>query len=199
MRLLMVLLVAGMSMMGVSLSVQAENAVRLPAGSACPEMFDTVMRVLHSDTSVNLCDVVKGRPVLVVNTASHCGFTPQFKGLEKLHQTYKDKGLVVMGFASDDFFQESSSEEESATICFVNFGVDFTMLAPTHVRGGKANKVFASINRQSSSPSWNFNKYLLDANGKVVGHFGSRVAPDDKKIVAAIEALLLQHKKSGTD
>jgi glutathione peroxidase len=163
--------------------------------AACPPMFNTSLRVLHSQQTINLCDRVKGHPVLVINTASHCGFTPQFKGLEKLHQTYKDKGLVVIGFASDDFFQEDNSEEEAATICHVNFGVTFTMLAPTHVRGDKANAVFAEINRQSSSPSWNFNKYLIDANGKVVQHFGSRVSPDDASIAAAIDKVLLPPMK----
>ncbi len=181
MRILMTVLLAGMSMF-----VQAESTAK----TECAAMFNTTLRVLHSEKSVNLCDVVKNHPVLVVNTASHCGFTPQFKGLEKLYQTYKDKGLVVLGFASDDFFQEDDSESEAAKICYVNFGVTFTMLAPSHVKGDEANAVFAAINKQSQAPSWNFNKYLVDANGVVVEHFGSRVTPDDIKLLAAIDALL---------
>lgn len=158
---------------------------------ACPAMFNTTMRLLHSQQSVNLCDVVQGKKaVLVVNTASHCGFTPQFKGLEALHQQYKDKGLAVVGFASDEFFQEDDSEAEAAKICKVNFGVTFTMLAPSGVRGDDANPVFAAINRQADAPAWNFNKYLVDANGKVLQHFGSRVKPEDAKLKDAIEAAL---------
>ena len=157
----------------------------------CPVMFNTTMRLLHSQESVNLCDVVKGKKaVLVVNTASHCGFTPQFKGLEALYQQYKDKGLLVLGFASDEFWQEDKSEAEVAKICLVNFGVTFTMLAPTGVKGDDANPVFVQINQQADAPSWNFNKYLIDANGKVVQHFGSRVKPDDAGLKAAIEAVL---------
>lgn len=203
MRLLCAVMLAGLSVLvqaqaeaeaKANVTVQAVVASPVAAANgvkqACPAMFNTDMRLLHSDKSVNLCDVVQGHPVLVVNTASHCGFTPQFKGLEKLHQAYKDKGLVVIGFASDDFYQEANSEAEAATICYVNFGVSFTMVSPSHVRGDKANSVFAAINAQSSSPSWNFNKYLVDANGKVVAHFGSRVVPDDAKVLAAIDALL---------
>lgn len=160
------------------------------ATATCPAMFNTQMRKLHTQEVVNLCDIVRGHPVLVVNTASHCGFTPQFKGLETLHQTYKERGLVVLGFASDDFFQEDKSEEEAAKICRFNFGVTFTMFAPTPVTDDDANPVFAAINKQADEPSWNFNKYLLDANGKVVEHFGSRVKPEDPKLVKAIEKLL---------
>jgi len=156
----------------------------------CAPMFNVQMRALHSNKTVNLCDVVKNKTVLVINTASHCGFTSQFKGLEALHQRYKDKGLVLLGFASDDFFQESNDEKESANICYVNFGVTFTMLAPTKVRGDKANAVFLELNKQTSSPSWNFNKYLVNADGKVVEKFGSRVKPDDANLTTAIETLL---------
>jgi glutathione peroxidase len=184
MRLIIVLLLSAFSMLA-----SAQDA------KTCAAMFNTDMRLLHSEKTVNLCDIVKGRPVLVVNTASHCGFTPQLKGLEKLHQTYKDKGLVVIGFTSDDFYQEAETESEAAKICYVNFGVSFTMLAPSHVKGDKANKVFAAINKQSKAPSWNFNKYLVDANGVVVEHFGSNVKPEDIKLSAAIDALLQLPKK----
>lgn len=160
------------------------------AAPDCAPIFNTKMRQLHTQEVLNLCEVVQGRPALVVNTASHCGFTPQFKGLEALHQKYGEKGLVVVGFASDDFFQEDKSEAEAAKICYFNFGVTFTMLAPTAVRGSDANPVFAEIGRQSDAPSWNFNKYLVDANGKVVAHFGSRVKPEDEKLVKEIEKLL---------
>lgn len=160
------------------------------ASAACPEFLDHSMRRLHSQEDVNLCEVTQGKPVLVVNTASHCGFTPQFKGLEALHQSYKDRGLVVVGFASDSFKQEAASEAKAADVCFVNYGVSFTMLAPTDVKGRDANPVFKAINAQAGAPRWNFNKYLIDGDGNVVEHFDSGIAPDSSQLTAAIEKVL---------
>ena len=157
--------------------------------SACPEYLQGEYRKLHSKQNVNLCELTENKPVLIVNTASHCGFTSQFKEMEAVYERYKDKGLVVVGFASDDFKQEDDDEGKAATICYLNYGVTFTMLAPTHVRGKKANKVFKVLAKESEAPSWNFNKYLVDKNGKLVAHFGSKVKPDDERITSAIESL----------
>ena len=99
-------------------------------------------------------------------------------------------GLVVVGFASDDFSQEADSEEEAATICYKNFGVTFTMIAPGAVTGADANPVFQKINRQSSPPSWNFTKYVVDAEGNVTHSFPSRVTPDDPELIEAVESVL---------
>lgn len=156
----------------------------------CPSFLDQEFRKLHSSESINLCEQAAGKPLLVVNTASHCGYTGQFEGLEALHQTYRDQGLVVVGFASNDFRQEAASEEKAAEVCFVNFGVTFTMIAPGPVTGEDANPVFQAINQQSQPPQWNFNKYLLNAEGRVVNHFGSRVTPEDPALQEAIESLL---------
>jgi glutathione peroxidase len=140
---------------------------------------------------VNLCKAFAGKPMLIVNTASHCGFTPQFKGLEAVHEKYKNRGLAVVGFSSDDFNQEAKDEAEAADTCFVNYGVTFTMLAPLHVKGAEANAVFKELARQTQEPKWNFNKYLVTADGKVQ-HFDSRVAPDSQQLNEAIEKLLKQ-------
>lgn len=157
---------------------------------ACPAFLDHDLPKLHSKDTVNLCDLAAGKPMLVVNTASHCGFTGQFKGLEALHERYAKQGLVVVGFASDDFNQEAKTEEEAATICFKNFGVTFTMIAPGPVTGADATPVFAHINQQSKAPQWNFTKYLLNDKGDVVKSFGSTVNPESKSVTQAIESVL---------
>lgn len=157
---------------------------------SCPAFLDHDQRKLHSSETVNLCEIANGKPMLVVNTASHCGYTDQFGGLETLHKRYADDGLVVVGFASDDFSQEADSEEEAATICYKNFGVTFTMIAPGAVTGADANPVFQEINRQSSPPSWNFTKYVVDAEGNVTNAFPSRVTPDDPELIKAVESVL---------
>ncbi len=161
-----------------------------PAWAQCPDYLDQTLRKLHSQDSINLCESFAGKPMLIVNTASHCGFTSQFKGLEELHQEYQARGLVVVGFSSNDFNQEARDEAQAAKICFVNNGVSFTMLAPSHVRGEAANPVFRQLSEQTQAPGWNFNKYLVDRDGNVVAHFQSRVDPQSETMRAAIEALL---------
>jgi len=156
----------------------------------CPAWLDHDFQKLHSTETVNLCKLSAGKPLLIVNTASHCGFTPQFKGLEALHEKYRDLGLVVVGFPSNDFFQESKDQAETAAICYINYGVKFTMLAPTAVRGRDANPVFRELGKQTDAPSWNFNKYLVSPTGKVIAHYESDVTPESKTLNRAIESLL---------
>jgi glutathione peroxidase len=156
---------------------------------ACPTFLDHDFRKLHSSQNVNICRESAGKPMLIVNTASNCGFTPQYKGLEAVHQKYKGK-LAVVGFASNDFNQETADEAKSAEICFLNNGVTFPVMAATKVKGAEANPVFKELNKQSSEPKWNFNKYLVSADGKVAKYFPSNVAPDSPEFTAAIEALL---------
>lgn len=158
--------------------------------AACADMFDHEMRKLHSKQQVDICKLVGGKPALIINTASHCGYTRQFKGLEALYQRYKDQGLVVIGFASDDFNQEAKDEAKAADICYVNYGVTFTMLAPSAVKGEQANPVFKVLGEKSQSPKWNFNKYLVSNDGSLIQHFGSNVKPSDEKLNSAIESLL---------
>jgi glutathione peroxidase len=156
----------------------------------CPAFLNQDFKKLRSEQSINLCEAYAGKPLLIVNTASHCGYTPQFKGLEALHRKYQDRGLVVVGFPSDAFNQEAKSEAKTADICYVNYGVTFTMLAPSAVTGTKANPVFRELNRRAGEPSWNFNKYLVSADGKRVQRFDSDVTPDSPQLTRAVEQLL---------
>lgn len=160
------------------------------AESQCPAFLDYDLPKLHSKDTVNLCDVAADKPLLVVNTASHCGYTKQFEGLEALHQKYKDQGLLVVGFASNDFNQEAQTEEEANRVCRENFGVTFTMIAPSYVTGQRANPVFQEINQQSNEPGWNFSKYLINSEGKVVAAFPSKVSPESDELSKVIESLL---------
>jgi glutathione peroxidase len=170
---------------------QVSAVAAAPAtAQSCPAFLNQEYRKLHSSESVNLCKTFAGKPMLIVNTASHCGYTSQFKELEAVHQKYKGRGLAVLGFASDDFNQEAKDEAKAADICFVNYGVTFTMLAPQSVKGAKANVVFKELARRTEEPQWNFNKYLVSADGKVVQHFDSDVEPDSRELSGAIEKLL---------
>lgn len=181
---------AAMVVLAVAAPSAVPEAAAQDTASACPAFLDHDFRKLHSSQQVNLCEAFAGKPMLIVNTASHCGFTPQFTGLEAVHDKYKDKGLAVVGFSSDDFNQEAKDEAEAAEICVQNFGVSFTMIAPQSVKGAAANPVFKELARQTREPNWNFNKYLVSADGKTVKHFESRVAPDSPELIAAIESML---------
>lgn len=139
-------------------------------------------------------DVYKGQTLLIVNTASKCGFTGQYDGLQKLYETYKDQGLVVLGFPSNDFMkQEPGSNEEIASFCKLNYGVTFPMFAKISVKGDGQHPLYAYLTSPETNPehsgkiSWNFNKFLISADGEVVNRFGSRTAPDDQKLIKAIK------------
>ena len=125
-----------------------------------------------------------GKVVLVVNTASRCGFTPQFKGLQALYESQGGEDFVILGFPSNDFAdQEPLADGEIAEFCQANFGVTFPMFSKIEVKGDGAAPLF----RELGEPDWNFNKYLLDRSGKVAGHWGARTTPDDPEITGAIE------------
>lgn len=160
----------------------------------CPSYLNQTMRKLHSSETVDLCKLTQGKTVVFVNTASNCGFTPQFKGLENLYKENKDKGLVVVGFPSDDFFQEEDDEKDTAKVCFVNYGVTFPMMETTSVRGSDANPVFKHLGDKTTAPKWNFYKYIVSNNGQTVQHFNSRVKPTDEAFVEALNAALAQNK-----
>ena len=158
--------------------------------TTCLSFMQHKEKKLHAKEMLNLCELTAGKPMLIVNTASHCGFTPQFTALEALHKEYKAKGLVVIGFPSDDFFQEEDDEKDTANICFVNYGVTFTMLSPIHVFGSDAHPIFKKLADKTTTPKWNFYKYLVSADGKTIKHFNSRVTPDSDVFVNAVNAIL---------
>jgi len=137
---------------------------------------------------------LEGRPLVVVNTASKCGFTPQYKGLEAVWQAYKAKGLVVIGVPCNDFgAQEPGSHDEIAQFCELNYGVDFPIMGKVHVKGAAAHPFFTWAAKQGgflAAPKWNFFKYLVGKDGKLAEWFSSVTAPDSAKFKAAIEKML---------
>ncbi|MBL0317746.1 MAG: glutathione peroxidase [Alphaproteobacteria bacterium] len=145
---------------------------------------------LREDKPLPLSDF-KGNVILVVNTASKCGFTPQYEGLEKLSNTYKDRGLVIIGVPSNDFGkQEPGTSEEIQTFCRINYGVTFPMAEKEIVTGDKAHPFYRWARKTlgiASAPKWNFHKYLIGRNGKLVDYFYSNTKPDAKHLVKAIE------------
>jgi glutathione peroxidase len=173
------------------LSVAPAAVAQTPA--SCPSLLDQRFNRLQDDAPQNLCQYA-GQVVLVVNTASYCGFTKQYEGLEKLYAKYRPQGLVVLGFPSNDFgSQEPGNSKQIADFCYNTYGVKFPMFAKSSVVGAQANPLHASLAKiTGAAPKWNFTKYLLDRKGNVVGHYASKVTPDDKMLVGAIEQALAQ-------
>lgn len=158
--------------------------------AACPKLLQHTVLRLQDEKPQSLCQYA-GNVVLVVNTASFCGFTQQYKGLEALHAKYKDRGLVVLGFPSNDFSQEPESNAKIADFCENTFGVKFPMFTKTAVRGSDAMPLFKQLSDQTgTAPKWNFYKYLISRDGKTVKSFGSITGPQDKVFVNEVEKLL---------
>jgi glutathione peroxidase len=161
-----------------------------PAATSCPALLNQSMPRLQDDKPQDLCQY-SGKVLLVVNTASFCGFTPQYEGLEKLHARYAARGLVVMGFPSNDFNQESGDSKKIAELCFNTYGVKFPMFASSSVKGKSANPLFAQLAQSTGKqPSWNFNKYLVGRDGRAIAHYGSTASPEGKDLTAALEKAL---------
>ena len=134
----------------------------------------------------------RGKALLIVNTASECGYTPQYDGLEKLYRRYRDKGFAVLGFPANDFGgQEPGSNKEIAQFCRVNYGITFPVFAKTPVVGANANPLFKELTAKTGKPPrWNFHKYLLDRTGQPVAVFESAIEPEDRQVTSQIDKLL---------
>jgi glutathione peroxidase len=162
------------------------------ADAACSALLDREFRPLAAKEPVNLCALFEGKVLLVVNTASKCGYTPQYEGLEKLHRELSDQGFAVLGFPSNDFMgQEPGSEEEIREFCTNTYGVQFPMFQKVSVRGKDADPLFVELAKATGQePGWNFHKYLIGKDGEVIQSFPSRVKPDSEELRKAIEAAL---------
>jgi glutathione peroxidase len=166
------------------------NPATAATPAACPALLNHTLPRLQDERPQDLCQYA-GKVVLVVNTASACGFTPQYESLQKLHERYAARGLVIMGFPSDDFRQEPKDNKGIADQCFDVYGVRFPMFAKSGVVGQTANPIFVTLTRETGqAPKWNFHKYLVDRQGRAVEAFPSAVDPLDRRLTGRIEQLL---------
>jgi glutathione peroxidase len=155
--------------------------------AACPALLDRKVNTIHEQPQ-SLCEYA-GKVLLVVNTASQCGYTPQYEGLEALYRKYRARGLVVLGFPSNDFGgQEPGSNKEIAAFCFNQYAIDFPMFAKTEL---KKNPLYADLVKATgAAPRWNFHKYLIDRSGKQVVSFDTRIEPNDPRLLSSLERFL---------
>lgn len=163
-----------------------------PALACDSDLLDYDFRKLASKDEVNLCDTYEGKVILVVNTASKCGNTPQYDGLEDLYKKYGEQGLVVLGFPSNDFMgQEPGTEEQIEEFCRLTYGVEFPMFQKTTVKGNDANPFYVALAEASGTyPTWNFHKYLIGRDGRLIEQFSPRTRPENDELVEAVETAL---------
>ena len=175
-------------------SVQAATTTPPEADlGACPVLLQKTFNRLQDDAPQNLCQY-SGKVILVVNTASQCGFAPQYEGLEKLYATYGSKGFVVLGFPTNDFGQQEPGKgKEIADFCFNTYGVKFPMFEKSTVMGKSANPLFTELTKASGTPPrWNFYKYLIGRDGKVIESYTSFTTPENGKLVTELKKALAQ-------
>lgn len=176
------------------LFVLLTGLIALPALACESDLLDQDFRRLAAKETVNLCEAYSGKVILVVNTASKCGNTPQYDGLEKLYSQYGEQGLVVLGFPSNDFMgQEPGSEAQIEEFCRLTYGVEFPMFEKTRVKGKDANPFFVALADQAGTyPTWNFHKFLIGRDGELISDFSPRTKPYDDKLVSALEDALAE-------
>ena len=173
------------------ISITSLCLIPIGAAAECPNILKHTFSRLQDNKPMPLCQF-EGKVILVVNTASYCGFTSQYDGLEKLYARLKDKGLVVLGFPSNDFGeQEPGTDIEIADFCRLTYGVEFPMVSKTVVKGPNANPFYLKLGQiTGSTPKWNFHKYLINRDGSKVSAFGSMTKPDNKELLNKIEEFL---------
>ncbi|MBI5924678.1 MAG: glutathione peroxidase [Aquabacterium sp.] len=193
--LLSLFVLGAVSQPDVASAAPAVVVTAAASDSACPALLNKTFPRLQDEKPQSLCQY-SGQVILVVNTASYCGFTKQFKGLETLYSQYKDKGLVVLGFPSNDFgSQEPGSAKEIAEFCANTYGVKFPMFAKSHVVGDEANPLHAELRKATGTrPKWNFYKYLIGRDGRAVKAYSSMTSPDDRELIEDIEKQLSTNK-----
>lgn len=178
----------------------ADKAAPTPAVAAsagCPALLQHTVLRLQDEKPQSLCQY-SGKVLLVVNTASYCGFTGQYEGLEALQKRYQSKGLVVLGFPSNDFAQESGDNQQIAAFCENTYGVKFPMFAKSSVKGDDASPLYRQLAQQTGKvPRWNFYKYLVGRDGQVIDSYSSLTAPDNTGLVRAVEKALAQPAPQG--
>ena len=159
---------------------------------AANSIYDFTLKDIDGN-DVNL-DRYKGSVVMIVNTASRCGYTPQYEGLQKIYDQYKDRGFVVLGFPANNFMgQEPGTEKEIKDFCTLKYNVTFPMFSKISVTGTDQHPLYGYLTNKATNPafpgdiSWNFNKFLIDKNGKIVGRLGSKDKPEDAAVIEAIE------------
>lgn len=162
-------------------------------------IYDFTMKKI--DGSVTPLAEYKGKVLLIVNVASKCGFTGQYAGLQKLYETYRDRGLVILGFPANDFLrQEPGTNQEIAQFCSLKYNVTFPMFEKISVTGEDCHPLYQYLISKATNPefsgkiTWNFNKFLISREGRILARFGSRTTPEDKEVIAAIEKALLATK-----
>jgi glutathione peroxidase len=163
-----------------------------PLWASCPETLDHKVQTLVGKRQVHLCQDYLGKVVLIVNTASKCGYTPQFDGLEKLFSKYKARGLVVLGFPSNDFGgQEPGTAKQIKEFCKLTYGVKFPMFSKSHAAQQHASPLFQTLGKLAGEyPAWNFHKYLLDRKGNLVASYPSKIEPLGTQLESKIVSLL---------
>ncbi|MBK9115618.1 MAG: glutathione peroxidase [Betaproteobacteria bacterium] len=184
------LALAGVLAAGAGFAAPATPAPASRAAADCPALLQHTFRTLQTGESQSLCQF-QGKVLLIVNTASYCGFTQQYEGLEALYRKYRDRGLVVVGFPSNDFSQEPGSNKEIAEFCRTTYGVQFPMFEKTSVAKLAQSPLYADLARATGqAPKWNFHKYVVDRSGRPVATFGSAVAPDARELTSLLVKLL---------
>jgi glutathione peroxidase len=182
--------------LAVGLAIAAPPVFAQSGGAAaapCVALLAHTVPRLQDDAPQSLCQY-SGKVLLIVNTASFCGYTPQYQGLEALYKRYAARGLVVMGFPSNDFNQEPKGNKDIAEFCSDTYGVKFPMFAKTTVVGANAHPLYKQLAAATGQPPrWNFHKYLVDRKGQVIASLPSKVEPNDRELVQRIEQLLDAH------